>query len=202
LIQDVVFHEFGHAVHTHEIITGVGAFDGAMSEGAADFLAVQITGDPQMGRGFFYTDEPLRDLDPPMMENRWPDDIGEIHKTGLIFGGTFWDLRKALIAELGEAQGILLTQKLYIGALRRSVDIPTSLIAVLATDDDDGDLANGTPHECAIRNAFAQHGLRTATGTIVGPDRLAEPTLATTVHVELSGLATRCSGDEIDHAEI
>jgi len=202
LIQDVVFHEFGHAVHTHEIIKGVGAFDGAMSEGAADFFAVQITGDPQMGRGFFYTDDPLRDLDPPMMENRWPDDLGEIHKTGLIFGGTFWDLRKALIASLGEAQGIQLTEKLFIGALRRSVDIPTSLVAVLATDDDDGNLANGTPHECSIRDAFAQHGLRTATGIVVASDHLAQPTLATTVHVELSGLAERCSGDELAYTEL
>jgi len=202
LIQDVVFHEFGHAVHTHEIIMGVGAFDGAMSEGAADFFAVQITGDPEMGRGFFYTDEPLRDLDPPMMESRWPEDIGEIHKTGLIFGGTFWDLRKALIAELGHDQGIQLTQKLFIGALRSSVDIPTSLVAVLATDDDDGNLANGTPHECTIRNAFAQHGLRTATGTVVAPDHLEQPTLGATVHIELSGLAERCSGDELAYAQL
>ena len=107
-----------------------------------------------------------------------------------------------MIAELGPAEGIQLTQKLFVGALRRSVDIPTSLIAVLATDDDDGNLANGTPHECTIRNAYAQHGLRTATGTVVAPDHLAQPTLATTVHVELSGLATRCSGDEVDHAEL
>lgn len=202
LIQDVVFHEFGHAVHTAEIIKGVGAFDGAMSEGAADFFAVQITGDPGMGRGFFFTDAPLRDLDPPMKENRWPDDIGEIHKTGIIFGGTFWDLRKALIAQLGEPLGIQITQKLFLGALRRSVSIPTSLIEVLAADDDDGNLANGTPHECTIRNAYGQHGLRTATGVAAAPDRLEQATLATTVHIELSGLAERCSGDEIDHAEL
>jgi hypothetical protein len=74
-IQDVVLHEFGHSVHTAEIIPGVGAFDGAMSEGAADFFAVQITGDPGMGRGFFYTDQPLRALD---CGKRWPQDIGEI----------------------------------------------------------------------------------------------------------------------------
>jgi MYXO-CTERM domain-containing protein len=201
-IQDVVFHEFGHSVHIAEIIDGVGAFDGAMSEGAADFFAVQITGDPGMGRGFFYTSEPLRDLDPANSEARWPQDIGEIHKTGMIFGGTFWDLRKALIAALGETDGIALTQKLYIGALRRSTSIPTSLIEVLATDDDDGDLSNGTPHECAIRDAYGRHGLRTATGVIQAPDRLAQATPAATVQIELSDLATRCTGDELDHAEL
>src|SRR5882672_1668618 len=167
-IQDVVFHEFGHSVHTAEIIMCVGSFDGAMSEGAADFFAVQITGDPGMGRGFFYTDQPLRDLDPPSSEARWPQDIGEIHKTGMIFGGTFWDLRKALIAldPTHPDTGVALTQKLFVGALRRSTSIPTSLIEVLAADDDDGDLSNGTPHECAIRDAYGRHGLRTATGLI------------------------------------
>ncbi|HEX7841912.1 MAG TPA: hypothetical protein VF469_30790, partial [Kofleriaceae bacterium] len=202
LIQDVVFHEFGHSVHAAEIIAGVGAFDGAMSEGAADFFAAQITGDPRMGLGFFYTDAPLRDLDPPGSENRWPDDIGEIHKTGIIFGGAFWDLRKALIAELGQAEGVRVTEKLFIGALRRSVSIPTSLIEVLAADDDDGDFSNGTPHECAIRNAYGQHGLRTATGTIQAPDRLAQAAPSTTVRVELTGLTTRCTGDEIDHVTL
>ncbi|HEY6175188.1 MAG TPA: hypothetical protein VIX73_12110, partial [Kofleriaceae bacterium] len=203
LIQDVMFHEYGHAVHTAEIIAGVGAFDGAMSEGAADFFAAQITGDPGMGRGFFYTDAPLRDLDPPNSEARWPQDIGEIHKTGIIFGGTFWDLRKALIASpLGTAGGIQLTEKLYLGALRRSVNIPTSLIEVLATDDDDGDLSNGTPHECAIRDAYGRHGLRTVTGAVSAPDRIADAVAATTVHVDLTGLATRCAGDELDHAAL
>jgi hypothetical protein len=199
MIQDVVFHEFGHSVHTAEIIAGVGAFDGAMSEGAADFFAAQITEDPGMGRGFFYTDEPLRDLDPPMSENRWPDDIGEIHKTGIIFAGTFWDLRKTLITQPGGAE---LVGKLYLGALRRSVSIPTSLIEVLAADDDDGDLSNGTPHECAIRDAYGRHGLRSATGTIQAPDRLAQAPAPTTVRIELSGLATACEGDKIDHADL
>ena len=207
LIQDVVFHEYGHAVHMAEIINGVGAFDGAMSEGAADFFAAQITGDPGMGRGFFYSNAPLRDLDPPDTESRWPDDIGEIHKTGMIFGGTFWDLRKALVADpgqggLGPDAGVRLTEKLFIGALRRSVSIPTSLIEVLAADDDDGDLSNGTPHECSIRNAYGHHGLRTVTGTVDAPDRLTQPTLAATVQVSLSGLANRCSGDELDHGEL
>ncbi|HET9621954.1 MAG TPA: hypothetical protein VFP84_11345 [Kofleriaceae bacterium] len=203
LIEDVVYHEFGHALHSAEIVDGVGAFDGAMSEGAANFFAAQITGDPKVGRGFFYSDDPLRDLDPDDgSEARWPDDIGEIHHTGIIFGGAFWDLRKALIAHLGEDAGIALTHKLFIGALRRSIDIPSSLVEVLASDDDDGDLSNGTPHECEIRAAFGRHGLRTATGTIDGPATLGAAAGPVTVRVGLAGLSTRCAGDEIDHADV
>jgi hypothetical protein len=202
LLQDVVFHEYGHAVHAAEIITGVGTFDTAMSEGAADFFAAQITGDPKMGIGFFYSERPLRNIDPPDSENRWPQDIGEVHKTGLIFGGTFWDLRKDLIATLGEDEGIRVVKKIYVGALRSSVSIPSSLIESLAADDDDGNLANGTPHECNIRNAYGRHGLRTATGTVAAPARLGQPTRGTTVHIDIDGLAERCSGDELDHAEL
>ena len=63
LLEDVVYHEYGHAVHSAEIIEGVGRGDGAFGEGVSDFLASSITGDPGMGRGFFYSDEPLRQLD-------------------------------------------------------------------------------------------------------------------------------------------
>ncbi|HSD91029.1 MAG TPA: MYXO-CTERM sorting domain-containing protein, partial [Kofleriaceae bacterium] len=202
LIHDVVFHEYGHRVHTAEIIDGVGDFDGAMSEGAADFLAASITGDHGMGRGFFYTDEALRDLDPADSESLWPQDIGEIHHTGMIFGGVFWDLRKQLILDLGEAQGIALTNQLYLAALRRAINIPTSLIEVLAADDDDGNLANGTPHECTIRAAFGRHGLRTATGTVIAPGQLTVAALATGVQIEVTGTSERCAGDEVVSAAL
>ena len=197
LLQDVVFHEYGHALHSLEVIEGVGKFDGAMSEGASDFLAASITNDPGMGRGFFFTNEPLRSLDPLVEEKRWPEDVQEIHHTGLIYGGTMWDLRKALIAELGETAGIALTNKLYLGTLRRSTSIPSSLIEALVEDDDDGDLDNGTPHECTIRSAYGRHGLRTATGVIAAPATLAEEAASTQVRVELTGLSDRCGGDNI-----
>ncbi|MDB4958730.1 MAG: cysteine-rich repeat protein [Myxococcales bacterium] len=201
-IQDVVFHEYGHRVHTAEIINGVGAFDGAMSEGVADFLAASITGDSGMGRGFFFTDAALRELDPMSSEWMWPFDIGEIHHTGQIFGGTFWDLRKALIAQLGQAQGIALTNKLYTGVMRRAINIPTCLVEALATDDDDGDLSNGTPHECAIRDAFGRHGLRTATGEVVAPGTLTADSAAIGILITLSGLSNHCAGDQVAGAKL
>jgi hypothetical protein len=202
LLHDVVFHEYGHRVHTAEIIPGVGDFDGAMSEGASDFLAASITNDQGMGRGFFYTDAALRELDPDGNEWRWPGDIGEIHHTGQIYAGIFWDLRKDLIAQLGEAQGVALVNRIYLGTLRRAVNIPTSLIEALVEDDDDGNLDNGSPHECAIRAAFGRHGLRTASGTIVAPGQVEANTLAIGVHIEVTGITDRCSGDEVTGAHL
>jgi len=202
LLQDVVFHEFGHALHTAEIIEGVGKFDGAMSEGAADFLAASITNDSGMGRGFFYGDTPLREMDPVDMEHRWPEDVKEIHYTGLIYGGALWDLRKALIAVHGEAEGIRIVNKLYLGTLRRSIDIPSSLVEALIEDDDDGNLDNGSPNECVIREAYGRHGLRTASGQVAAPGSIAEKAASTLVRVHLTGLSSRCTSDAIESVSV
>ncbi len=160
LIADVVYHEYGHIAHTLGLQSGVGLFDGAVSEGASDYLGATITGDPDVGPGFFQgTDEPLRELDPPGVEWTWPDDTGEVHDEGRILGGMLWDLRKSLIEKYGEALGVQKTDLIWYGGIRRSVDMPSWYLEALITNDDDGDLQNGTPDVCEINEAFGVHGL-------------------------------------------
>lgn len=158
-IPDVVYHEAGHSVHQQSLIPGVGLFDGALSEGVSDYLSATITGDPGVARGFFLNDQPLRQLDPDGSEWHWPEHTGEVHDEGRIIGGTLWDLRKQLIADLGEAEGVAWTDHIYYESIRRAGDIPSMYPAALLVDDDDGDLSNGTPHSCAIDQVFYQHGL-------------------------------------------
>lgn len=174
-LPDVVYHEFGHAIHWNGILPGAGGFDGALSEGIGDYYAATITNDPAMGIGFFTTNEPLRHIDPIGTEATWPDDISnDTHITGLIFAGAMWDTRKALVASLGEQEGVALADQLFYAALQRAGDIPSVYAAVLAEDDDDGNLANGTPNSCLINPAFVAHGLAPAEAassvTIAGPN--------------------------------
>ena len=158
-MADVVYHETGHSVHFNSIIPGQGQFDASLSEGLADTMAVSITGDPGLGRGFFFTDAPLRDLN-PAVKKKWPQDAdGEPHDEGEIIGETLWDLRTALQTQLGTAAGYTQFLKIYYGVMQRSADIPSSYAAALVTDDNDGDLSNGTPNECLINAAFGAHGL-------------------------------------------
>ncbi|MFO0724417.1 MAG: DUF4215 domain-containing protein [Myxococcota bacterium] len=167
-IPDVIYHEFGHAVHAHSIIQGAGSFDTSLSEGVSDYLAATTTGDPQMGRGFFFDNRPLRDLDPAGSEARWPDDISQDpHETGLIIGGALWDLRKALVAKYGEAAAITMIDNIWYAILENAADIPSSYAAAIAANDDDGNLQNGTPDLCEINAAFVPHGL--AEASQVGP---------------------------------
>jgi hypothetical protein len=166
-LTDVVYHEFGHSLHNNSIIPGQGAFDGALSEGLADTLAQAITGDHGMGRGFFMTDAPLRDLDPVGTEKRWPDDAtGEVHDDGEIIGGTLWDLRTALQTQYGTDAGYEMWLKLFYAIMQRSSDIPSTYAEALLADDDDGNLGNGTPNFCLIDSVFAAHGLSDATVTL------------------------------------
>lgn len=160
-IADVVYHEFGHSVHAQSLIEGVGFFDVALSEGSSDYLSMTITGDPGLARGFFFDQSPLRDLDPQGFEYRWPEDSGEVHDEGRIIGGALWDLRKLMVAKHGAA-GVFATDRIWYEATRRAVDIPSMYVEALVVDDDDGNLANGTPNVCEINAAFGAHGLFTA----------------------------------------
>lgn len=163
-MADVVSHETGHSVHNNSVIQGQGAFppsDG-QSEGLADTLAVSITGDPGLGRGFFvgagFADMPLRDL-APATKKTWPVSGGEVHDEGEVLGETLWDLRQALQTKLGTEAGFTQLLKIYYTIMQRSPSIPAAYTEALLADDDDGDLSNGTPNHCEIDAAFAAHNL-------------------------------------------
>jgi len=161
LLADVVHHEFGHSVHHQSLIDGVGFFDTALSEGISDYLSMTLADDSGVARGFFFDDTPLRELDPPDYEYRWPEDNGAVHDAGRIIGGALWDLRKLLVAKYGPA-GVTVTDRIWYESTRRAVDIPSMYVEALVVDDDDGNLANGTPNACEINAAYGPHGLFTA----------------------------------------
>ncbi|MBK9071457.1 MAG: phosphotransferase [Myxococcales bacterium] len=202
-LADVVYHEYGHVMHRQALIAGVGSFDGALSEGISDVVAADITGDSGMGRGFFLSDAPLRELNPDT-ERTWPEDIGEVHYTGTIFGGAMWDLRGALHEKYGETQGGIMFRALLAAAIQRSSNIPTSFMEVLAADDDNGDLADGTPNECEIREAFGRHGLRFVSANFAAPGAIVATTEENSLPLafNIEGLSELCASDQISQVEL
>jgi MYXO-CTERM domain-containing protein len=156
-VADVVYHEYGHGFHRWSMVEGVGSFDGALSEGLSDYMSATMTGDPGTARGFYRgSTQPLRDIAP---NHVWPNDVGEIHYTGIIIAGALWDLRVALSNELGDAAGVALADQFFLAVSARATDIPTAYEEVLLEDDDDGNLANGTPNKCLIDEEMGRHGL-------------------------------------------
>ena len=197
-MADVVYHEFGHSLHAHAIIDGVGAFDGALSEGMSDMFAALITRDHGMGRGFFFTDSPLRDLD---NSKKWPDDVeGQVHADGEIIGAAMWHLGEALEAKLGATAGYEKTIDIFWGVLQRSSDIPSAYAEALVADDNDGDITNGTPNQCEINAAFGQHGLADPSLT-VGITTPVRTGFEVSITVKPSG-SSACPGPSVTGAKI
>ncbi|HEY5920664.1 MAG TPA: DUF4215 domain-containing protein [Kofleriaceae bacterium] len=170
-VADIVYHEFAHSLHRQAIIAGMGDWEVALSEGLSDFYAALITEDSGVGRGFNLTNNPGREIDPVGVEHRYPQHVSsDPHITGLIIAGALWDLRKLLIATHGATDGTLAIERIFAAVMSRAPTIPASYMAALIGDDDDSNLANGTPNLCSINAAFAAHGLFTDTQpTTVGP---------------------------------
>ena len=168
-LADVVQHEWGHGFHYFSIRSG--GYDGSLGEGAADVVSMLVNDDHRLAPGFFVgSTAALRDLD---NDARYPKDFvandAAVHSNGLIFGGTMWDLRGLMEAEYGAVEGKRAFAALFARSLRSGPDIPGAYDAFLFADDDDADLSNGTPNQCALVEAFGLHGLGPAAGIGLRP---------------------------------
>ena len=153
LISDVIFHEWGHGLDHN---TG-GIEDGAFSEGFGDIMSLIMTRSHKLGIGFRVPSmEPVRDLAPDKI---YPQDRGGVHAEGLIIGSTFWDLFEALSGKMGEEAAVELLKNYafkMIFTARTYLDVYDALLVI---DDNDNDLANGTPNKCLLNEIFHKHGL-------------------------------------------
>jgi hypothetical protein len=202
LTTDVVYHEAGHSIHAQSIIDGVGSFDSAFSEGLSDYLAATMQNDSGMGRGFFHDNTALRELDPVGSEFSWPQDIGEVHTTGKIFGGAMWDLRKALIEQYGQDEGVRRADQMFYAAVQRASSIPATYFEILAFDDDNGDLTDGTPHGCLVDATFGPHGLRAISYQMTPLSTEPPRAEGHTVTVDVVTVIPACPGDDLTMATI
>jgi hypothetical protein len=176
LIKDVMFHEWGHALDFQVGVQG-GITDGAFSEGIGDITATLAMGDPIVGRGFVLNnpDSKVRTVDPDPAKGEPirvypPANAAEaaVHSQGQIIGGTFWDLRRNLVAIYGPEEGTLRTADLFFKHLLVTDRYIDSYASVLRLDDNDNNPATPSPHYCAINKAFGKHRLIGA-ATLEGP---------------------------------
>jgi len=154
-IADVVYHEFGHSFHNHSTIPA-SAPSKPHSPKDSPISTREHCRRLRHGPRLRLHAQPLRDIDPANHEASWPKDVSTFdpHVTGLIISGALWDLRKAA--------GVPLAETIFKGVMQLAADIPSSYVAALTIDDDDGNLGNGTPHQCAIVKAFKRTASRWA----------------------------------------
>ncbi|MBI5058539.1 T9SS type A sorting domain-containing protein [candidate division KSB1 bacterium] len=155
MFSDVIYHEYTHGVTDGIYPDGMLPYidqPGALNEAWSDYIACSINGDPLMGE-YLLPNNPysaFRDLENDLVfPQNWQ---GEVHADSRFVSGALWRIRAAMGLEFTDA----LAHFARYGLAETFLDY---LISVLETDDDDGNLANGTPHSTLIYNSFGIHGI-------------------------------------------
>lgn len=170
-ISDVMQHEWGHGL---DLNTAGG--DGATGEATADAVAVHVTHSPLVGPYFNRNGSPVRNLDKNTtakglltaanVATKCPAGGGplgrEVHCEGEIYGQTTWDLAQALVAKYGANTGWRESERIFFLSMpQATIYLPNQSGSVydayIAVDDDDGNLANGTPNGAEIYATFNTH---------------------------------------------
>ena len=164
-LGEVVYHEYGHGINDNFYQSlGSNFNNGAIGEGYADVWGLSVTEDPILAEGSDLVDSTLYirryDQDPKV----YPTDIlGEVHADGEIIAGAWWDTYVLLGNDM--VHTMTLFADAYPGLQATAADgnegvaFRDVLLDVLAADDDDADITNGTPNGNAIVEAFAIHGI-------------------------------------------
>ena len=149
-IFDVIAHEWGHGLDAN---APGAALDGGLGEFIGDLISFIQTHSPLLGPGFLTDGKPVRDLEDPNYQCYDPKKK-EVHAAGHLLGAVIWDVMLDLerTGVNGERLKRLLLFPIAIAQTRAGW-----YSAMLAVDDDDGNLINGTPHECLIYNQFKAH---------------------------------------------
>jgi len=158
-MQQVVEHEFGHGIQDH--LMGGWQGDQGLGEGNGDIIGNLLTQDPVIGRGF-YVGNCVSGIRNSLNSLSYPGDVvgQEIHYAGQVIAGFNWDAMVLMQALYGEDQGTILTaERWHFGRmLLQPSTQPDQVVSMFVADDDNGDLADGTPNHAILEEAAQNHG--------------------------------------------
>jgi hypothetical protein len=158
-IGTVISHEYGHGIQ-YSLLGGQG--QQGLGEGNSDITANFISDDSRMGVGFYSCPNPMpgRDCD---NELHYPEDLtGQIHDDGRLICGFNWDVWHNLVAYMGVEDGK--AHAAYLWHFSRKLwgysgwTQPVQAERYRWADDDDSNMANGTPNWDAICEAAIDRG--------------------------------------------
>ena len=160
LLADVVYHEYGHGINNEYYQDNGGFFNnGSMNEGYADFWAIQISNNPNLGQGFFTDDvNGIRryDVDPQVSPccRRRRTRQRRNHLWSMVGHHLPWAKSGKPPCHCGyKHTGLQATA--FNG---NEGEAFTDVLDVLQADDDNGDIS-GDPNGFAIVEGFDIHGI-------------------------------------------
>jgi hypothetical protein len=153
----VIAHEWGHGID--ERYGGISNTTGdGLSEGWGDIFGMYLCDTPNLGSGFQTPNSPLRSGN---NATQFPCSGCGVHSSGQSWMGFAWKLRDRIATTLSNRPAaIALTNDIVISTIAANAANQTDAVReVYIADDNDGNLANGTPNKPDLDWACNQHSL-------------------------------------------
>jgi len=156
----VIAHETGHWANDKY---GSGNGSDGFGEGSADVWGMYIYDTPIVGEDFFTSGGDIRT---GLNTRQYCGSCGagcygEVHADGEVLMGAFWKVRANFNTSLGDAAGDLVADTLFHAwyvSYNATKICDTNETQILTLDDDNGNLADGTPHSLDIEAGFEAQG--------------------------------------------
>lgn len=203
-IGDVVAHEWGHGLSQN--LYSPLLVPGDLGEGNSDVLAAHLTEIPIIGSGFNLglCGVGIRDCNNNL---RYPQDVAgqEIHAAGRVICGFDWHTRKNLeVLNPPIAHSHSDSLWYFTLAMFNPQDQAAQVEGYFILDDNDGNLANGTPHYGALCSGAERHGFPVPGPAAARPVNVSHSNLHTTTNTtsdyEVTATITS-TGGPIDASE-
>lgn len=154
----VVEHEYGHGVTIRTYAASGLSVPGHLGEGYGDCIGGACEDTAIVGNGFSGVGTMVRNMDNTCM---YPSSCGtEIHARGLVIGGCYWHTRVQFSNAFGAAGKVQMDEYLFQHFAGCPQSEPDALMDMLLLDDNDGNVANGTPNLAKFYQGFTtQHGV-------------------------------------------
>lgn len=154
----VVEHEYGHGITTVIYSAAGQSVPGHLGEGYSDCIAGACEDNSVVGAGFSGVSSSIRNM---ANTCQYPASCGtEIHARGLVIGGCYWSTRLAFAAAMGQTGKDLVDTYLFQHFSAAPQDETIAVLEMLLLDDNDGNLANGTPNVLLFHQGFTvAHGV-------------------------------------------
>jgi hypothetical protein len=155
----VIAHEYGHFV-----VNRRGLSQGSFGEGFGDTSSVLLYDTGLLGEYFFTNGGVVRNL---ITTTQVYPCSGEIHTCGEVLAAFWYRARQNFGTKYGSGPGLDKIRDLQVawamvttGGSGNNAAQPSTAIEVLTVDDDDGNLANGTPNYNEICASFALRNIQ------------------------------------------
>ncbi|MBD3237254.1 MAG: hypothetical protein GF330_11155 [Candidatus Eisenbacteria bacterium] len=159
-IADVIYHEYHHWVTYRTYNMSPPPSHTGLNEGYSDYCAMAITDDCCMAPSF-YAYNPDGCLRTGMNYRLYPapECGGEEHCVGEITMGAMWKTRRNLTQKYGDGFAHDVDVMFREAVVGRPNTVPTFLTYLMMANDDDGNIANGSPDYWEICDAWTEHNV-------------------------------------------